>query len=107
MKMERKTIMESSDMMLAYIKYLKAAPALNTHRIFEAWHKVSGAGPYTLKLFFRDGTLYVTLSSSVVRNSIQPFINSIMAKMNESLQEDPLFIKDEPKVGFVKLIKLK
>ena len=107
MKMERKSIMESSDMMLAYIKYLKAAPALNTRRIFETWHKESGVGAYTLKLFFRDGTLYVTLSSSVVRNSIKPFINSIMAKINQSLQEDPLFIKDEPKVGYVKKIIIK
>lgn len=107
MKMERKSIMESSDMMLAYIKYLKAAPALNTRRIFETWRKESGVGAYTLKLFFKDGTLYVTLSSSVVRNSIKPFINSIMAKINQSLQEDPLFIKDEPKVGYVKNIIIK
>ena len=105
--MERKTIVESSDMMLAYIKYLKAAPALNTRRIFETWRKESGVSAYTLKLFFRDGTLYVTLSSSVVRNSIKPFINSIMAKINQSLQEDPLFIKDEPKVGYIKKIIIK
>ncbi|MGN1226058.1 MAG: hypothetical protein ACI4TL_02345 [Candidatus Cryptobacteroides sp.] len=107
MKMERKTIVESSDMMLSYIKYLKAAPALNTRRIFETWHKESGVSAYTLKLFFREGTLYVTLSSSVVRNSIKPFLNSIMAKMNQSLEEDQLFIKDDPKVGYVNKIIIK
>ncbi|MGM9787600.1 MAG: hypothetical protein ACI3ZF_01695 [Candidatus Cryptobacteroides sp.] len=107
MKMERKTIVESSDMMLSYIKYLKAAPALNTRRIFETWHKESGVSAYTLKLFFREGTLYVTLSSSVVRNSIKPFLNSIMAKINQSLEEDPLFIKDDPKVGYVNKIIVK
>ena len=38
----------------------------NTQRIFMAWNEVSGAAQYTIKRFFRDGKLYITLSSSVV-----------------------------------------
>ncbi len=43
MKIEKKTANSAGDLALAYIKYLKAAPALNTRRIFEAWDSVSGA----------------------------------------------------------------
>ena len=40
MKIEKKTANSAGDLALAYIKYLKAAPALNTRRIFEAWDSV-------------------------------------------------------------------
>ena len=53
-----------------YIRSMKLAAGLNTQRIFAAWDACSGAGEFTLKRFFRDGKLYITLSSSVVRNQL-------------------------------------
>jgi hypothetical protein len=31
-----------------------------------AWDQASGAAPYTIKRYFRDGKLFITLSSSVL-----------------------------------------
>ncbi len=107
MKLERKKDQTAGDLAIAYIKYLKAAPALNTRRIFETWKEVSGTEANTIKLFFRDGTLYVNLNSSVLRNAIRFRTEEIKDKMNEALLKDSLFIKDDPKVGFVKKIVLK
>lgn len=107
MKLERKTETSAQDLMTAYIKLLKIGPALNTRRIFETWKAVSGAEKYTLKLFFRDGTLHVKLSSSVIRNILVNRTNEIIAQMNEALEKDSLFIKDDPKVGYVKRIELR
>ena len=107
MKIEKKTAQGAGDLAIAYIKYLKAAPALNTHRIFETWRQASGMKEYTIREFFRDGTLYVTLNSSAARAALNPHTEGIRLKMNEMLREDPLFIKDDPKVGYVEKIVLK
>ena len=53
----------------AYIKSMKIAAGLNTQRVFAAWDACSGAGPYTLRRFYRGGKLYITLSSSVMRRT--------------------------------------
>ena len=107
MKIEKKTANSAGDLALAYIKYLKAAPALNSRRIFEAWDSVSGASQYTLNRFFKNGTLFIKLNSSVARNYLQFQTESIKERMNAVLAEDELFIKDDPKVGYVENIVLK
>ncbi len=107
MKLEKKTASNAGDLAIAYIKYLKAAPALNTHRIFETWKEASGTGRYTIGQFFRDGTLYVTMNSSAARAALQPHLEGIRLKMNELLETDTLFIKNDPKVGYVRKIVLK
>lgn len=106
MKLEKKKASDAGDLAIAYIKYLKAAPALNTRRIFEAWKEASGTGRYTIGQFFRDGTLYVTMNSAA-RIALQPHLEGIRLKMNELLEADTLFIKDDPTVGYVQKIVLK
>lgn len=90
-----------------FIRSMKIAAGLNTQRIFEAWDVCSGAAPYTLKRFFRDGKLYITLCSSVYRSQLWMQRDLIVAKMNAFLREDSLFVKDYPKVGYVKELILK
>lgn len=107
MKLEKKTAREAGDLAIAYIKYLKAAPALNTHRIFETWKQASGMKDYTLSQFFKNGTLYVTLNSSAARAALGRHTEGIRLRINELLKEDSLFIKDDPKVGYVQKIVLK
>jgi hypothetical protein len=106
MKLEKKKASDAGDLAIAYIKYLKAAPALNTRRIFEAWKEASGTDRYTIGQFFRDGTLYVTMNSAA-RVALQPHLEGIRLKMNELLKADTLFIKDDPTVGYVQKIVLK
>ncbi|MCR5003757.1 MAG: DUF721 domain-containing protein [Bacteroidales bacterium] len=106
-RIARKKALEMNELMRMFIDDMKLGPALNTQRIFKAWDEASGAGQFTLKKFFRDGTLYVTTSSSVVRNQLFFQSEALVAKMNKILEEDHLFLKDEPKVGYVKKLILK
>lgn len=90
-----------------YIKSMKISSGLNTQCIFSAWDDASGAAQFTLKKFFRDGKLYITLSSSVVRNQLSFQKDTIIQKMNEILSRNELFMKDDERVSFVKELILK
>ena len=90
-----------------YIKSMKLAAGLNTQRIFEAWDACSGAGEFTLRRFFRDGKLYITLSSSVVRNQLHCQKQDRVEKMNRFLLDDSLFTEDNSTVGFIQELILK
>lgn len=90
-----------------YIKSMKLASGLNTQRIFEAWDACSGAGEFTLKRYFRDGKLYITLSSSVVRNQLHFQKQDLVEKMNRFLLDDSLFTEDNSTVGFIQELILK
>ena len=84
-----------------FIKSMKLAAGLNTQRIYAAWDACSGAGPYTLKRFFRGGKLYITLSSSVIRNQLYFQRAVLIEKMNAYLSQDSLFTADNKSVGFI------
>lgn len=90
-----------------YIKSMKLASGLNTQRIFEAWDACSGAGEFTLRRYFRDGKLYITLSSSVVRNQLHFQKQDLVEKMNRFLLDDSLFTEDNSTVGFIQELILK
>ena len=106
-RIERKTALSMKEVIDMYIKSMKISAGLNTQRIFSAWDEASGAAQYTVRRFFRDGTLYITLSSSVVRNQLG-FQNALLVeKINAILDGDELFTKDDPKVSFVQKLVLK
>ena len=67
----RKEALTMEEVIEEYIKSAKLASGLNTQRVFAAWDECSGAGPFTLKRYFRSGTLYITLNSSVIRNQLR------------------------------------
>ena len=90
-----------------YIRQMKIATGLNTQRIFAAWDACSGAGPYTLKRFFRDGKLYITLNSSVLRSQLFLQRDLLIEKMNRFLSEDQLFTQDNRTVGYIRELILK
>ena len=69
-----------------------AATTHNTNLIFSAWDTVSGAGAYTIKRFFRDGKLYITLSSSVICSQLAMQKDVLVAKINSSLAGNELYI---------------
>ncbi len=106
-RIHRKQALTMEEVVAQYIKSMKLAAGLNTQRIFEAWDACSGAGPFTLKRFFRDGKLYITLNSSVIRNQLSFQKEALVEKMNAWLSEDQLFTADNRTVGFVREIILK
>lgn len=80
------------------------ATGMNCQMVFEAWNKVSGAASFTIGKFYRDGTLYCTISSSVVRNQLYFQKDTLVSLLNEELRKNPLF---DLKKGLVKNLILK
>lgn len=106
-RIARKNAVGMDELVRIYVRSMKLTSALNTRRIFAAWDDASGAAPYTLKRFFRDGRLYITLSSSVIRNQLSFQTDVLVEKMNAILSQDDLFERDDPRVSFVKELILK
>lgn len=90
-----------------FIKSMKLAAGLNTQRIFAAWDACSGAGPFTLRRFFRGGKLYITLGSSVIRNQLYFQKAELIEKMNAYLSKDELFTADNRTVSFIQELILR
>lgn len=106
-RIARKQAISMEELIPLYIKSMKLSSGLNTQRIFAAWDEASGAAPFTLKKFFRDGRLYITLNSSVVRNQLSFQSAALIEKMNFILTRDELFLKDDPRVSYVRELILK
>ena len=103
----RKEALTMEEVIGEYIKSAKITSGLNTQRIFAAWDACSGAGPFTLKRYFRSGTLYITLNSSVIRNQLSFQKAALIEKMNAALSEDRLFTQDNRTVGYVQELVMK
>lgn len=106
-RLHRKEAVSMDQLVQQYIKSMRLAAGLNTQRIFAAWDACSGAGPYTLRRFFRDGKLYITLNSSVLRNQLFFQKSELVEKMNRFLSQDSLFTDDNRTVGFIRELILK
>ena len=107
MRVQRKTAEGMESLMIRYVKAMGISAAHNSHRIFLAWDEASGAAANTIKRFFREGTLTITLNSSVVRSVLYMQTDLLIAKINGILDEDELFIKDNPKLKKVEKLILK
>ena len=103
----RKETLSMEDIVPMYIKAMKLGTGLNIQRVFAAWDEVSGVKDFTLRKFYRDGKLYVTLSSSMVRSHLEFQKDAVLQAVNEFLKKDRLFAKDCEKAGYVKEIILK
>jgi len=106
-RIHRKEAVSMDEVVKQYIRSMKIAAGLNTQRIFAAWDACSGAGEFTLKRFFRDGKLYITLGSSVIRSQLYFQKDILIEKMNRFLSQDSLFTEDNHTVGYVKELILK
>ena len=103
----RKDPVGMEELVQMFIRSMKLSAGLNTRRIFEAWDEASGASRYTLRRFFRDGKLYITLSSSMVRGQLMMQRDVLKERINEILRADELFQKDDPAVRYVDELILK
>lgn len=106
-RIHRKEAVSMDEVVKQYIKSMKLAAGLNTQRIFAAWDACSGAGEFTLKRYFRDGKLYITLSSSVVREQLRFQKDDLVEKMNHFLSQDTLFTEDNRTVNYIQELRLK
>ena len=107
MRIARKNALGMDEVMPMYLRSMGLVTALNTRRIFAAWDQASGAAAYTANRYFKAGTLYVTVTSSVARSTLSFQKEELIARMNEILSSDELFTPDNPRASFVKELKLK
>lgn len=106
-RVARKQAVSLAEAIQEYLKASRLTSGLNTQRIFAAWDAASGAGRYTVRRFFRDGRLYITVDSSVVRSQLSFQRNTLIEKMNALLAQDELFTRDDPRTGIVQELILK
>lgn len=106
-RVARKTAAPLSDLIRTWLKSEHLTASLNTQRIFAAWDAASGAGRYTVRRYFRDGRLYITVDSSVVRSQLYFQREALVDKINALLGQDELFTRDDARVGLVQELILK
>ncbi|MBR5476123.1 MAG: DUF721 domain-containing protein [Bacteroidaceae bacterium] len=61
---------------------------LNEYRLIQSWPKIFGPGvcAYTKELFIKNQVLYVTLTSSVLRQELMMNRKLLVHKLNESVK---------------------
>lgn len=106
-RIPRKNAASMDELISEYIREMKIAAGLNTQLVFNAWDEVSGASIHTIGRSYRNGTLYITLNSSVVRNRLSFQKEALIRSMNNRLASDSLFVKDDPNVGLINELVLK
>ncbi|MBP5538342.1 MAG: DUF721 domain-containing protein [Bacteroidales bacterium] len=82
-------------------------PAYNANIIARTWKEVSGMERYTGNVWFKDGTLYVTLTSSVVRSRLSLMGGQLAERINEALFQNEMFIRGKAFTRYVNQIVLK
>ena len=106
-RIKRKNALPPSSALKEFLRESHLTTGLNTRLIFKAWDDVSGAAPYTLKRFFRNGKLYITLNSSVVLSQLASRKEFLKEMINDRLSRDELFEQDDINVTWVEEIVLK
>lgn len=103
----RKDAQGMEELIGQYIREMKLASGFNRQRVFEAWDAVSGASRYTIGRVFRDGMLYCTISSSVVRNQLYFQRDVLLQQINEYLDKDNMLVRDRKDDPMVRNLILK
>ena len=82
------------DVLKHIIETNKLEPGLNQIDVREAWKSLMGSGvnSYTKNVVLKGSTLYVELTSSVLREELSYGKSKIIAMINEELRKD--VIKD-------------
>ena len=94
-RMTRKNAVDMKELMTQFLKSSGLVRGLNTQRIYAAWDDVSGAAKFTVKKFYREGKLYITLDSSVVRSQLYFQKDVLLGKINEALNKDMLYTRED------------
>lgn len=87
----RKSNTQKLDHVIAQVlKELRIDNKLKESRLIHSWQDVVGKtiAKYTEKLYVKNGNLYVTLKSSVVRNELHMLKEDIVKRLNEHAGEE-------------------
>lgn len=76
-----------------FIREMKLSSGINRQRAIAAWNAVSGAAGYTVDVSFDRGVMCCVIASSVVRNQLYFQRESLIARLNDFLEHDELFVR--------------
>ncbi|MBO7511327.1 MAG: DUF721 domain-containing protein [Bacteroidales bacterium] len=82
-------------------------PSYNAQRVIRIWNEVSGMERHTGNVWFKEGVLHVTLTSSVVRSRLSLMTAQLIESINEALRQDEMFIRGKAFTRYVHQIILK
>ena len=105
--LRRREAVQIDSMLEFYLRDSGLMGQWNENRIFQVWDHCSKAAKYTLSKSYVTGTLYVSLSSSVVRNQLYFQLDIIKKEMNQALAADRQFWMKPVDGVFVKNIVLR
>lgn len=88
---DRADAVQMDHLVKGFIREMQIAAGLDSQLVREAWDKASGARAYTLGCSYRNGRLYVSISTSVQRSRLLLQKRSIMNEINRILSYDSLF----------------
>jgi predicted nucleic acid-binding Zn ribbon protein len=73
-----------------FIQENNLSKGINQVNVKDAWYQIMGnaIAKYTTSVHFKNGTLYIQLSSSVLREELSYGNNKIIKNLNEELGED-------------------
>ena len=88
--MKRSNTQSIAEAIRAYLKESKLEKPLKERELIQSWETLLGksVARATSKIYFREGKLYVHLSSSVVKNELFMLRDEILKKLNESAGEE-------------------
>lgn len=87
---KEKNLHSLSDALNAFIKENKLQKGMDKVMVREAWEKImdNGVNNYTTSVELRNNTLFVSLSSSVLREELSHGKSKIIDMLNEELKKD-------------------
>lgn len=87
---KEKNLHSLSEALNAFIKENKLQKGMDKVMVRDAWEKIMGNGVnnYTTSVELRNNTLFVSLSSSVLREELSHGKSKIIDMLNEELKKD-------------------
>lgn len=88
--MKRKAVQPISDILKDYLKEKNLNKGLLENRAVSYWPKVLGptVARSTQRIYMYNGTLYVQLNSSVLRNELLMWKDKIIRNLNQAIGEE-------------------
>ncbi len=79
-----------SSLLDAFLKAHRLETGMQAHRIEQAWESIMGApiARYTESVRFREGVLYVSLSSPALRQELRYGLSKILKSFQEEFGEE-------------------
>lgn len=90
--MERQNAKLLDEVLKELIKKEGLEDSLFRVRLFEAWDRKAGiqAARATTSKFYKNGILYCTISSSVLRNQLYYSLDGLLKSINQEFPDNPI-----------------